>query len=260
MHLKRRRREINRLGASLTSWPAGRGPLDLAAAHPIYPASGADRGERCRHSRVRRRFRARLRELLSWRRDVRRFRRDPLPEGAVERLIELAAFAPSVGLSQPWRFVAGRRAGAPRRDPRRISPLQRRRARRADPGTRRAIRAAQARRARRGAVPPRGLRRPRDRAGARPRPPDDARDDPTIRRSPRCIRCGSRRAPRGSAWAGSRSSIPRRCGAILDVPAAWRLIGYFCLGYPAEEDDMPMLEARGLGGAARRADGFVVRR
>ena len=50
-------------------------------------------------------FRARLRDLLVWRRDVRRFRRDPLPCGAVEGLIELASLAPSVGLSQPWRFV-----------------------------------------------------------------------------------------------------------------------------------------------------------
>src|SRR5438105_9508740 len=50
-------------------------------------------------------FRARLRELLVWRRDVRRFRRDPLPEGTLESLIELACLAPSVGLSQPWRFV-----------------------------------------------------------------------------------------------------------------------------------------------------------
>ena len=50
-------------------------------------------------------FRARLRELLVWRRDVRSFRRDPLPAGTLERLIQLACLAPSVGLSQPWRFV-----------------------------------------------------------------------------------------------------------------------------------------------------------
>jgi 5,6-dimethylbenzimidazole synthase len=50
-------------------------------------------------------FRARLRDLFVWRRDVRRFRPDPLPEGTVERLIGLACLAPSVGLSQPWRFV-----------------------------------------------------------------------------------------------------------------------------------------------------------
>src|SRR4051794_35248268 len=50
-------------------------------------------------------FRARLRELVTWRRDVRRFRSEPLPPGTIERLIELACLAPSVGLSQPWRFV-----------------------------------------------------------------------------------------------------------------------------------------------------------
>src|SRR5262249_425200 len=50
-------------------------------------------------------FRARLRDLLVWRRDVRRFRRDALPSGTLERLIQLACLAPSVGLSEPWRFV-----------------------------------------------------------------------------------------------------------------------------------------------------------
>ncbi|MFX5401112.1 nitroreductase family protein, partial [Acinetobacter baumannii] len=37
--------------------------------------------------------------------DVRRFRTDPLPDGSIERLIEIACLSPSVGLSQPWRFV-----------------------------------------------------------------------------------------------------------------------------------------------------------
>src|SRR5690606_18114129 len=49
--------------------------------------------------------RARLYDLLRWRRDVRRFQRTPLPEGTVERLIGLACLSPSVGLSEPWRFV-----------------------------------------------------------------------------------------------------------------------------------------------------------
>lgn len=43
--------------------------------------------------------------LLRWRRDVRHFRRDPLDEAEVERLLRLAHYSPSVGLSQPWRFV-----------------------------------------------------------------------------------------------------------------------------------------------------------
>ncbi|MCE7797634.1 5,6-dimethylbenzimidazole synthase [Sphingobium sufflavum] len=36
---------------------------------------------------------------------MRRFRRDPLPDGALEELLQLAQQAPSVGNSQPWRFV-----------------------------------------------------------------------------------------------------------------------------------------------------------
>ena len=50
-------------------------------------------------------FRAKFADLLIWRRDVRHFRRDPLPAGCMERLLGFACLAPSVGLSQPWRFV-----------------------------------------------------------------------------------------------------------------------------------------------------------
>ncbi|MBS0222231.1 MAG: 5,6-dimethylbenzimidazole synthase [Proteobacteria bacterium] len=50
-------------------------------------------------------FRATFRDLVLWRRDVRRFRRDPVPEELLDNLIELATHGPSVGLSQPWRFV-----------------------------------------------------------------------------------------------------------------------------------------------------------
>lgn len=59
-------------------------------------------------------FRDGFTELLRWRRDVRRFRPDPVPPALVMRLLEMAMLAPSVGLSQPWRFLlvesAGRRA------------------------------------------------------------------------------------------------------------------------------------------------------
>jgi 5,6-dimethylbenzimidazole synthase len=50
-------------------------------------------------------FRARFHELLIWRRDVRRFRTDPLPHGLLAELLDQARLAPSVGLSEPWRFV-----------------------------------------------------------------------------------------------------------------------------------------------------------
>ena len=50
-------------------------------------------------------FRAKLADLILWRRDVRKFRRDPLPGASIDRLLRLACLAPSVGLSEPWRFV-----------------------------------------------------------------------------------------------------------------------------------------------------------
>jgi 5,6-dimethylbenzimidazole synthase len=50
-------------------------------------------------------FRASFRELVLWRRDVRRFRRDPVDPALIDSLLELASHAPSVGYCQPWRFV-----------------------------------------------------------------------------------------------------------------------------------------------------------
>ena len=43
--------------------------------------------------------------VIAERRDIRRFRPDPLPNGMLQRLLEAAHQAPSVGLMQPWRFV-----------------------------------------------------------------------------------------------------------------------------------------------------------
>lgn len=45
-------------------------------------------------------------ELLRWRRDVRRFRRDPVPAGLIDDLLAQTQLSPSVGHSQPWRWLA----------------------------------------------------------------------------------------------------------------------------------------------------------
>ncbi len=51
-----------------------------------------------------------LEQLVRWRRDVRRFRADAVPDELVDRLLRLADLAPSVGNSQPWRIVNVRSA------------------------------------------------------------------------------------------------------------------------------------------------------
>lgn len=50
-------------------------------------------------------FRKNFSQLVRWRRDACRFRTDPLPEPFLNELIALASLSPSVGYSQPWRFV-----------------------------------------------------------------------------------------------------------------------------------------------------------
>jgi 5,6-dimethylbenzimidazole synthase len=62
----------------------------VAAAPPVFDAA----------------FLRQLDELFRWRRDVRRFRADPVPISLIEHLLQIAAHSPSVGNSQPWRFVS----------------------------------------------------------------------------------------------------------------------------------------------------------
>ncbi|MEX2302510.1 MAG: 5,6-dimethylbenzimidazole synthase [Bryobacterales bacterium] len=50
-------------------------------------------------------FREQFDLLLRSRRDVRHFRTDPVDPALVERLLQKAMLAPSVGFSQPWRWV-----------------------------------------------------------------------------------------------------------------------------------------------------------
>lgn len=50
-------------------------------------------------------FRQEFTQLLRWRRDVRRFRSDPVEGAIVERCLATFNLAPSVGLSEPWRII-----------------------------------------------------------------------------------------------------------------------------------------------------------
>ncbi len=39
--------------------------------------------------------------------------------------------------------------------------------------------------------------------------------------------------------------IPQNAMTSLDLPASWKLVAYFCIGYPAAESDRPELERLG---------------
>jgi 5,6-dimethylbenzimidazole synthase len=189
-------------------------------------------------------FRLRLRDLLVWRRDVRRFRRDPLPAGTVESLIELACLAPSVGLSQPWRFVIVD-----------------------DPAIRAAIREnfatcnAQALATQTTERSPLYARLKL--AGLAEAPCQLAvfADRATTKghglgrhTMPEMIEYSAVAAVH-TIWLAARAqgigmgwvSIldPKAIAQLLDVPAEWKFIGYFCLGYPELDDTVPELEQAG---------------
>ena len=68
-------------------------------------------------------------DVIAERRDVRRFRPDPVDEATLERVLAAAHRAPSVGLMQPWRLIVIR-ASATRSEVRRLA--QRERLRQAD--------------------------------------------------------------------------------------------------------------------------------
>ncbi len=51
-------------------------------------------------------FCAKLDDLFVWRRDVRHFRSQPVSQQLIDELLDAASLAPSVGNSQPWRFVS----------------------------------------------------------------------------------------------------------------------------------------------------------
>ena len=203
-------------------------------------------------------FRDRLRALLTWRRDVRRFRCDRLPPAALERLIGLAALAPSVGLSQPWRFVLV------------DDPVRRAAVRRNFASANAAALAAQA--SERGAQYARlklaGLdHAPEHLAVFADRMTEQGHGlgrhtmpemiGYSVVAAIHTLWLAARAEGIGMGWVSILD--PEAIGAILEVPAAWQLIGYFCLGYPEEEDDVPLLET--VGWEARRpSPSFLIRR
>ena len=203
-------------------------------------------------------FRARLRDLLVWRRDVRRFRPEAPPADALPRLIELACLAPSVGLSQPWRFVVVE-------DPARRAAVRDDFARcNAD-----ALMALCGDRAERYArlklagldEAPLHLAVFADRetsvgSGLGRRTMPEMIDYSAVT-AVHTMWLAARAEGLGMGWVSILD--PAQVTAILAVPPAWRFIGYFCLGYPSEEDDTPALERAGWE-SRRRAAEFVLRR
>lgn len=203
-------------------------------------------------------FRWRLRQLFAWRRDVRRFAPDPIGEATLERLIAAACLAPSVGLSQPWRFVL---VDDPARRAAIVDNFQR--------ANREAL-AAQAvgDQAAYARLKLAGLTEaPRHLAVFADEAPDQGRGlgrrtmPETLRYSVVAAVCNLWLAARAEGIGVGWVSIldPRAAAASLEAPESWTLVGYFCLGYPLAEDDTPELEREGWE-RRRPVSDFIIRR
>lgn len=203
-------------------------------------------------------FRAGLRQLFAWRRDVRRFRSQPLPEGALERLLETACLSPSVGLSQPWRFVIV--AEDERRAAVRLSfQACNQEALAGYHGERAALYAGLKLAGLDDA--PCHLAVFADRATAQGhglgRLTMPEMIDYSAVAAIQTLWLAARAEGVGVGWVSIID--PAAVTAALEVPESWRLIAYLCLGYPCIEDDTPALE-RADWEHRRPAEEFVLRR
>jgi 5,6-dimethylbenzimidazole synthase len=189
-------------------------------------------------------FRARLRDLLVWRRDVRHFRRDPLPNGTLEALIELACLAPSVGLSQPWRFViveddALRAAIVRNFETCNAEALAAQDRQRASLYARLKLAGLQ--------EAPCHLAVFADRATAQGhnlgRHTMPEMTDYSAVTAVHTIWLAARAQGIGMGWVSILD--PQAVAALLETPPNWKFIGYFCLGYPQADDTIPELEQSG---------------
>jgi 5,6-dimethylbenzimidazole synthase len=197
-------------------------------------------------------FRANLRALFAWRRDVRHFRSDPVDLATIQRLVGVATLSPSVGFSQPWRFVAVE-----------------------DPARRAAV-IASFERANAEAL---GGYGDEDAARYAKLKLSGLREAPVHlavfcdRSTPAGKGLGQRTMPETLAysatmavytfWLAARAegvgagwvSIlePTVVTAALDVPRQWDLIAYLCVGYPAGDHDTPELQRAGWESRDERA-------
>ncbi len=189
-------------------------------------------------------FQGRLEDLIHWRRDVRRFRAEAVDDALIDALIGLAARAPSVGNSQPWRFVKVADPG------RRAAVIENFEACNAD-----ALADFSGEQAKLYASLKLG--------GLKEAPVHLAVFCDTETKAGHGV--GQKTMPEmlpysvvgavGTLWLAVRAhglglgwiSIiePEIIRGILDVPSEWSLIAYLCIGYPEEEHLDPELERAG---------------
>ncbi|WP_170596770.1 5,6-dimethylbenzimidazole synthase [Ruegeria arenilitoris] len=189
-------------------------------------------------------FRTQFDLLMRLRRDVRRFRTDAVDEAVLTRCLDAFQLAPSVGLSEPWRVIRVESTAA------RTAALENFKA-----ANDAALAGYSGDRAQ--------LYSQLKLSGMQEAPVqlavfcDDATDKgqglgagtmPEMRRysvvsAVTLFWLTLRAHGLGLGWVSILD--PDRLARDLSVPEGWRLIGYFCVGWPEESLDTPELETHG---------------
>jgi len=189
-------------------------------------------------------FQAGLRDLMKWRRDVRHFNTAPVEEALLRDCLDSFLLAPSVGLSEPWRVIRVESAGARRAALDNFSAANDRALAGYDG----------------------------DRAQHYSRLKLSGMTEAPVQLAVFCDEETGKGASLGQLtmpemrrysvvgaithfWLAARArglgvgwvSIldPDRLARDLDVPGAWALVAYLCVGWPAADTDTPELERVG---------------
>jgi 5,6-dimethylbenzimidazole synthase len=181
-----------------------------------------------------------LLELFQWRRDVRRFKNKQVADCLLDDLIGQAALAPSVGNSQPWRFV---KVGDPERRKQVIDDFQ--------ICNQEALEDYHGEHARvYASLKLSGLRDSPVHLAVFADVETDTGYGLGQRTMPETLKfsvvgaithlwLAARACGVGIGWVSILN--PKNIGQVLDVPESWELVAYLCIGYPEEEHLDPEL-------------------
>lgn len=189
-------------------------------------------------------FQTYLTELMRWRRDVRRFRTDPVDEAVLRGCLDTFPLAPSVGLSEPWRIIRVKSAEARQAALRNFETANTN--------------------ALAGYAGETAARYSRLKLSGMHEAPvqlaifcDEETEKgaglgagtmPEMRRysvvgAITQFWLAARAQGLGVGWVSILD--PARLARDLDVPKSWVLVGYLCVGWPEEDSDTPELESAG---------------
>lgn len=185
-----------------------------------------------------------LYDIMSARRDIRRFRPDPVDPGIVERVLTAAHSAPSVGHSQPWRFIVVTAAETRERAARMADEHRLKQARQLTPDSARRLLDLQLegiREAPYGVVVTCDRRTPA--AGVLGRATFPDADLWSCACAIENLWLAARAEGLGMGWVTLFD--PKELAVLLGLPEGVVTLGWLCLGWPDERPPAPGLERAG---------------